>query len=107
MANTVNEINLEFFGPYPLASAEKDILADCECADEGGIYIWTVKLNNDVHKITYLGETYRSFYIRTKEHVLHQFSGHYSICDPELLSKGQLKFIWDGLWGKGRKNKLP
>lgn len=103
----MEEINLEFFGPYPLASEEKDILSDCEFADKSGIYIWTVRLENNVHKITYIGETYRSFYTRTKEHVLHQFSGYYSIYDPELLAKGILKFAWNGLWGKGRKNKLP
>ena len=103
----MEEINLEFFGPYPLASDEKDILGDCEFADKSGIYIWTVKLENNIHKITYIGETYRSFYTRTKEHVLNQFSGYYSIYDPELLSKGIQKFVWNGLWGKGRKNKLP
>ena len=37
-------LNVNFYGPYALASDKYDILSDSNYADKSGIYIWTVKM---------------------------------------------------------------
>lgn len=102
----ISEIHLEFFGPYPLVSEKDNILGNCQYADKSGIYLWAIQMPAGSYKISYLGETKRSFYQRMKEHVLHQFSGYYKIYDPDLLKNGVRKILWAGLWGKKRSDKL-
>ena len=41
---------------------------------------------------------------RQREHLLAQLSLDYGICDVEALKKGELKFIWNGLW-RNRSSK--
>jgi len=96
-----------FYGPYPLWSEERDILLDCPCAKQGGIYLWTVKTHDGQYRISYIGQTTRSFYDRTKEHLINQLGGLYNIYDAGDLRQGNLTVLWGGLWGRGRQDKLP
>lgn len=103
----MEKINLEFFGPFPFANEEADILEKCEYKNESGIYLWAVRTNDNVYKVTYLGETKRSFYDRTKEHLLNQLSGAYPIYEPEIFMQGKEKMIWTGIWEKDKNKMLP
>ena len=102
----MEEINLKFFGPYPFANEEADILENCEYRNRKGIYLWAVKLEGNIHRIAYVGETKRSFYVRTKEHLLNQLAGTYAIYDPILFAQGIDKIIWGGIWQKDKSKKL-
>lgn len=99
-------INLDFFGPYDFISDKADVLHNCEHAQKPGIYLWTVKMPNDFYKILYIGETRRTFYERTREHLLNQLSGLYEIQDPMQLNVGVKNIVWFGLYGKGRHDKI-
>ena len=105
--NRVKEIAIEFFGPFILASVNTDVLNDCAFANKRGLYIWAVEMPNKTFRITYIGETQRSFYLRTKEHIVKQLGGYYRVCEPNKLKNGECDFIWDGLWGKDSKNRFP
>lgn len=101
----MKEIDLIFDGPYPLVPEKDDILFNCPYKDSKGIYLWLIEVNKK-NIIIYLGMTTRTFYSRTKEHLFNQLSGIYSIKEPELLKRGLIKNLWDGLYGKKNKNKL-
>jgi hypothetical protein len=100
-------ITVRFVGPYELCSEEADVLADCPYSRQGGIYFWAVQMPDDQYRISYIGITKRSFYHRTKEHIINQLGGIYGIYDAEAMRRGELKVLWGGLWGKGRLDKLP
>jgi hypothetical protein len=59
------------------------------------------------YRITYIGETSASFYRRIKEHVIQTLGGNYRICDPKALRHGVQEVVWNGLWRKGTREKLP
>jgi hypothetical protein len=59
------------------------------------------------YRLTYIGETSASFYKRTKEHIIQTLGGNYQVCDADAMLKGEHKIIWNGLWRKGTRNKLP
>jgi hypothetical protein len=100
-------ITVHFVGPYELCSEEADVLADCPYSRQGGIYFWAVQMPDDQYRISYIGITKRSFYHRTKEHIINQLGGIYGIYDAEAMRRGELKVLWGGLWGKDRLDKLP
>ena len=98
-------ITVRFVGPYELCSEEADVLADCPYSRQGGIYFWAVQMPDDQYRISCIGITKRSFYHRTKEHIINQLGGLYGIYDAEAMRRGELKVLWGGLWGKGRLDK--
>ena len=100
-------IPIEFYGPYPFCTEDKDVLAECPYSQQSGIYLWVAEMPDCQYRISYIGLTTRSFYDRIKEHMLYQLGGYYRIYDPEALKKGELRIIWGGLWGKGRHDKYP
>ena len=99
--------SIDFYGPFIFASDYKDVLSDCKYANESGIYIWTVEMPDKTYNVAYIGETKRTFYIRTKEHIIQQLGGNYRIYEPILFKKGKAEVIWDGLWRKDSAHKLP
>jgi hypothetical protein len=100
-------IHLRFTGPYPACSESADILNGCPYSKESGIYLWAVQMPTGKYRISYIGETSASFYRRIKEHVIQTLGGNYRICDPTAMRQGVQKVIWDGLWRKGTRDKLP
>jgi hypothetical protein len=100
-------IHLRFTGPYPACSESADILADCPYSKASGIYLWAVRMPTGRYRITYIGETSATFYRRIKEHVIQTLGGNYRICDPTAMLQGVQKVLWDGLWRKGTRDKLP
>jgi len=101
-----NQIFLHFSGPYALCSEEYDVLSDCNFNNKVGVYLWAVQLGNS-YRITYIGETGASFYQRTKDHLIQALGGNYRICDVAAMREGIEKILWDGLWRKGTRDKLP
>jgi hypothetical protein len=99
------KIKLTFYGPYKLYGKKEELLFDSDISKDYGIYLWTVKYKNG-YLVDYIGETGRTFWQRMKEHLIETFGGNYRICDPELLSKGREKIIWNGLWRKETRNKI-
>ncbi len=100
-------IQLRFTGPYPVCSDSADVLDGCPHSEESGIYLWAVQMPTGRYRITYFGETSASFYRRIKDHVIQTLGGNYRICDPTALRNGIQKIVWDGLWRKGTRDKLP
>jgi hypothetical protein len=100
-------IDLRFYGPYLLCSEHEDLLAQCPYSKESGIYLKAVKQSSGIYRVFYLGETGTSFYQRMKEHIVQTLGGNYRICDPDALREGIQTVIWDGLWRKGTRDKLP
>jgi hypothetical protein len=103
----MSEIRLHFEGPYPACSESADILYGCAHSKEPGIYLWAVRMPTGKYRISYIGETSSSFYRRTKEHVIQTLGGNYRICDSTAMRQGVQKVLWDGLWRKGSRDKLP
>ena len=69
--------------------------------------MWALKMPDGNYRVTYIGETGTSFYQRTKEHVIQQLGGNYGISDPKALQEGRSEIVWNGLWRKGTRDKLP
>jgi hypothetical protein len=84
-------MHLHFCGPFSLCSETADALDDCEHQNSGGLYLWTVEQNTGNYKISYLGETARSFYSRTKEHITQTLGGNYRTIDADQMRKGEVK----------------
>ncbi len=100
-------IHLHFHGPFSVCSETDDVLANCPLRSGTGIYLWAVKQLTDVYRTSYLGETSESFYGRTKEHVVQTLGGNYRVIDPDQMCKGIQQVIWDGLWRRNTRDKLP
>ncbi|MEJ5357916.1 MAG: hypothetical protein WHT06_04515 [Desulfobacterales bacterium] len=103
----MSEIRLHFEGPYPVCSDSADVLDGCPHSKESGIYLWAVQMPTGRYRITYIGETSASFYRRIKDHVIQTLGGNYRICDPTAMGNGIQRIVWDGLWRKGTRDKLP
>jgi hypothetical protein len=86
---------------------KNDVLFDCPHASCEGIYLWAVRMKSGSYKVSYIGETGVSYYRRTKDHLIQIFGGNYQVCDPESLLNGKNEVIWNGLWRKGTRDKLP
>jgi hypothetical protein len=99
--------NLKIQGPYKICDETCDVLEKCEFSKNEGIYLWAVKMSTGKYRLTYIGETSASFYKRTKEHIIQTLGGNYQVCDADAMLKGEHKIIWNGLWRKGTRNKLP
>jgi hypothetical protein len=101
------EQKLKFHGPYTMCSEKIDVLHDCPYASDEGMYLWAVKIKTGSYRISYIGETGDSYYKRTKDYVLQHLGGNYQVCDPDAMINGRHEVIWNGLWRKGTRNKLP
>lgn len=95
----MKEIN--FSGPFPLAAIKPD-----DPFMGSGVYIWAVKQMTGNYRVHYVGQTGRSFYKRTKEHIIHILGGNYGIWDSNAMKKGKLDVVWDGLWRSGTISDL-
>jgi hypothetical protein len=72
-----------------------------------GIYLLTVLYCQGGYLVTYVGETSTSFGQRIKEYLIQTLGGNYRICDPDRLCHGEAQVLWDGLWRKGTRDKMP
>jgi hypothetical protein len=99
-------LTIKFDGPYPTCTDTKDVLAECRHRKAAGIFLMAT-LVGDSYRITHLGQTGTSFYARLKEHVIQTLGGNYRIVDPQALSRGETKVLWNGLWRPGTHQKLP
>jgi hypothetical protein len=82
-------------------------LEGCEYQNSIGLYLWVVGQNTGGYKISYLGETSRSFYSRTKEHIVQTLGGNYRVIDTDQMRQGVERIIWDGLWRRAARKRLP
>jgi hypothetical protein len=99
--------SIHFHGPYPLCSAERDVLAGCPHARVAGVYLWAVPTSEHGLVVDYVGETSTSFYGRTKEHVIQTLGGNYLVLDPDAMLRGKREVVWAGLWRAGTRDQLP
>ena len=99
-------IMLNFLGPFDLCSEANDVPDGCAEKDASGIYLWAFQVNGK-YRVTYVGETGRSFYERTKKHIIQTLGGNYRVCDVTAMLQGNQEVLWDGLWRKGTRDKLP
>jgi hypothetical protein len=100
-------LHLHFHGPYPLCSETADVLDGCKHHSSVGLYLWVVRQNSGRFKITYLGQTRRSFYDRTKEHIIQTLGGNYRVIDADQMILGIEQIIWDGQWRRDARKRLP
>lgn len=101
------DYQIQFHGPYSMITESTDILAECPYANDAGIYLWAVQMKDGTYRVTYVGETGKGFYERTKEHLIHIMGGNYRIWDPVAMQEGRYEIAWNGLWKKETKNKFP
>jgi hypothetical protein len=99
-------LTITFDGPHPAYSETKDVLADCKHRKAGGVYFWAIKVG-DSYRLTHIGQTSTSFYQRMKEYIINMLGGNYRICDPDLLGRGEMTPLWNGLWREGTRECLP
>jgi hypothetical protein len=99
-------LTVHFDGPHPAYSETKDVLADCKHRKTGGVYFWAIKVG-DSFRLTHIGQTGTSFYQRMKEHIINTLGGNYRISDSDLLGRGEVKPLWNGLWREGTRQQLP
>jgi hypothetical protein len=100
-------LRVHFQGPFSLCSETDDVLTDCPLRNGIGLYIWAVKQLDGPYRVSYLGETRKSFYNRTKEHIIQTLGGNYRVFDADQMCKGIQHVIWDGLWRRATRDKLP
>src|ERR1700722_2897920 len=100
-------MQLHFHGPYPACSETADVFDGCEHQNSTGLYLWGVEQATGHYRISYIGETERSFYYRTKEHIIQTLGGNYRVIDPDLMRTGVQRIIWDGLWRLDAQKRLP
>lgn len=103
----MRQYNIKIHGPYTICGDDHDILEGCPYSDSVGVYFWAVKMPSGQYRVSYLGEISTSFYKRTKEHIIQTLGGNYQICDSDLMLNGEHRVIWNGLWRKGTRDKLP
>jgi len=100
-------VHLHFHGPYPLCAETADVLVECPYRDASGIYLWAVRQQTGRYRVTYVGQTTTTFYQRMKEHVIQSLGGNYRITYPDQAARGVQRVVWDGLWRKGTRDRLP
>ena len=105
MADT--EFELILHGPYGLCGEHEKILFHDSIGGEIGIYFWTVPYVQGGSIINYIGETGESFTQRFKDHMIHTAGGNYRIYDPDFEVQGVERILWNGLWRKGTRDKMP
>jgi hypothetical protein len=98
---------LKFEGPFGLIKNVKPHLFEHPIAKVSGLYLWTVPYHHGGYLVTYVGETGFAIGRRIKEHLIQTVGGNYRITDPALSIKGESKILWNGLWRRGTREKLP
>src|SRR5947207_14873342 len=98
---------LHFHGPSSVCSEADDVLAGCTLRNESGIYLWAVKQRTGGYRVLYIGETGNTFYARMREHVIQTLGGNYRVIDADRMCEGVQQVLWNGLWRKGTREKLP
>jgi hypothetical protein len=101
------KIELTLHGPFGLCGEHKRIIFYEDIGKEAGIYFWTVPYVQGGSIINYVGETGESFKKRLKDHMIHTAGGNYRICDPDFEIQGVERILWNGLWRKGTRDKMP
>ena len=104
---TEKELKLILHGPYGLCGKHENIIFYEDIAKKAGIYFWTVPYVQGGLIINYIGETGESFKRRFKDHMIQKAGGHYRICDPDFAVQGVERILWNGLWRKGTRDKMP
>lgn len=99
----MNEIQLNFAGPFTFVDGEGSVFKSRYVKSEG-IYLWTIKqIIGRYHLIHYIGET-KSLAKRQKEHLIHMLGFNYGIWDPDKLQNGISDLLWNGLWRNKNEN---
>src|SRR5262245_4216254 len=100
-------LTLTFKGPFTLVGSDEPNLFESDLASGSGLYIWATEYVDGGLIVTYVGETEKTFAERMKEHAIQTLGGNYRISDPELLCKGIDRVLWNGLWRRGTRDRLP
>ncbi len=87
-SESISSLSLNFHGPNAACSLVADVLEDCEYRDCSGVYVWAVEQSSGEFRVSYLGETEKSFYSRTKEHVIQTLGGNYRVIDLDHMRQG-------------------
>lgn len=93
---------VSFQGPYSWLAGELPSVFDADCADEAGLYLWTIRTDSAGELIYYVGETGRRFRSRMLEHLKEQLAGWYRLYDPVRMRAGEKRLLWRGMYGRGR-----
>ncbi|MBC7911226.1 MAG: hypothetical protein H7Y30_12035 [Pyrinomonadaceae bacterium] len=97
---------IKFAGPlWSVESENHPTVFQSPVSSLPGIYLWTVPYN-DSELVYYVGETGRSFAVRTKEHFQAHLSGMYEIYDANEFSQGRKVLLWKGMWKRGTESMM-
>lgn len=90
-------LELDFVGPYSFQDSNLSVFK-APCASSAGVYLHTIKQQNDgSHLIHYIGET-TSLAKRHREHLTNTLGLNYGIFDYKKAQVGILELVWPGLW---------
>ncbi|MGD0917469.1 MAG: hypothetical protein ABSB22_13530 [Thermodesulfobacteriota bacterium] len=95
-----------FEGPFGLCGQHKRMFFGDSIGAEAGIYLWTFRTDAGI-LVEHVGETGESFEKRMKEHMIQTFGGNYRVLDPLLIRRLEVRVVWNGLWRKGTRDKMP
>jgi len=101
-----SQIKIEFYGPFGLAEHDDNILFQNDLSHLEGIYLIAIQ-HNEGYLVYYIGETGHSFYARLKDHVIQYFGGNYRVLEPSKFRKGEKEIVWNGMWRKGTRDRVP
>lgn len=105
MKDDETAITLNFQGLFKFTEGE-NYLYDSAHAKSEGIYIWTIKdEENRINYVHYIGKT-SSFGKRQKEHLIQMAGLNYRIIDPDFARQGIEKIIWNGVWRDKTSNAV-
>ncbi|MGD6806541.1 MAG: hypothetical protein ACQCN4_06245 [Candidatus Bathyarchaeia archaeon] len=99
----MNEVEIEFFGPYSLIEDKEPSLFSVQLGKQNGVYLWAIPFENK-YLAYYVGETGKSFISRNLEHIRNYYSGKYTLYDPKEFAKGKKIRMWNGMWKKDAKD---
>jgi hypothetical protein len=93
----MNDIHLNFIGPFTFTDGNSSLFRSAYAASSG-IYLHTIRQYSDnAHLIHYVGET-ALLGKRHKEHLIQILGLNYGIFDPDKARKGICELLWKGLW---------
>ncbi len=101
MSEREEVLEVRFHGPFSwLSGGPIPSVFEHPAGQEYGVYLWSVEYEGG-DLVYYVGETWRSFAARMKEHLKEYLSGMYDIFDVEKFCRGEKDTLWGGMWRKG------
>ena len=106
MGGSETVFELTFKGPFSWTGAgDAPSVFEHPEGQRYGIYLWTIPFEGG-ELVYYVGETWRSFAERLKEHLTQYLAGMYDVFDVGRFLDGRKEILWEGMWRKGEEIRV-